>query len=217
MKLAMVTQNDLAYDPLAQITFYQNKLQYCQRHGYEAFYRNSGFVYEHLGFERIRWMCELLESRPDLDWIHWSGTDTLITNFNHKLEDIVDETYHIIICGDCFAINNDSFLIRNTRVGVGLLKWILSVHDTYIKHYWFEQQAMIDFYQSAPLAKDIIKVIPQRVMNSYLYDLYPTQPCVDITGNDGNWQPGDFILHLPATSLEKRIEIMTEYLRKVVK
>jgi len=217
MKIAMVTSNDEAYDALANITYYQNKLLYCQRHGYEAFHKNSDFAYKHLGFARIRWMYDVLESRPDIDWMHWSGTDTLITNFNQKLEDIIDETYQVIICGDCFALNNDSFFVKNSRVGRGFLKWILSVHDTYINHYWFEQQAMIDFFQSAPLAKDVIKVLPQRVMNSYLYHLYPSQPHVDITGHDGNWQPGDFMLHLPALSLEKRIEIMTEFIGKVIK
>lgn len=217
MNIAMITLNDEKFEPLAQITFYQNKLQYCQKHGYQALHKTSNFKYDHLGFEKINFVCEVLEQNPDIEWVHWSGTDTLVTNFNIKLEDIIDESYHVIICGDCFSLNSDSFFVRNTRVGIGFMKWILSVHDTYMKHYWYEQQAMIDFYFQAPLAKDIIKLIPQRVMNSYLYYLYPTQPQVDITGNDGNWQHGDFMLHLPATSLEKRIEMMTDFLGKVVK
>lgn len=216
----MVTLNDEAYEPLADITFHKNKVEYCKRHGYEAIQKNSGFKLDHLGFEKIQFISDLFEERPDLDWVHWSGTDVLVTNFNQRLENIIDATYHMIVCFDGNGMNVDSFLIKNSRVGRGLMKLILDVRPKYMNHYWYEQQALIDYFFQAPLARDIIKPLPQRVMNSYIYDLYPewqNRPHTDHTGNDGDWQPGDFMLHLPGIALDRRIEIMTEFLDKVVK
>ena len=53
-------------------------------------------------------------------------------------------------------------------------------------------------------------------MNSYLYTEYP-----DTNGADepGHWQPGDFLLHLPGRSLERRVEIFNspEIQSKIIK
>lgn len=220
MRIAQITLNDSVYESLAEITFHKNKVEYCKRHGYEAIQKNSGFVHEIIGFEKIQFIYDLLNDRSDLDWVHWTGTDTLITNFNQKLEDIIDNTYHMVVCFDGNGMNVDSFLLKNSRIGRALMKWVLDNITEYANHYWYEQQALIDFYFKAPLGKDIIKALPQRVMNSYIYDLYPewrNRPHVDHTGNDGDWKEGDFMLHLPGTSLQQRIEIMTQFLSKVVK
>jgi hypothetical protein len=224
MKIAQVSLNDENYIPLSNITFHDNKVHYCARHGYEAILKTGDFklspMPKMLSFEKIAWIIDLFEEKPYLDWIHWTGADTLVTNFNTKLEDIIDDTYHFIICADINELNADSFLVKNSRVGLGFLKWIMSVKDIYEKRDWQEQWAMIDFYHQAPCGKDIIKVLPQRVMNSYLYELYEhykNTPHVDKTGQPGTWQPGDFMLHLPAVSLRDRIRLMTEYNKKVVR
>lgn len=222
MNLALVTLNDETYEPLAKITFHGNKHQYCLRHGYQAVQKNSGWTFpkKAIGFEKAKLLLELFEENPHLDWAHFSGCDTLITNFDKKIEDIVDDSYHMIVCFDGNGMNVDSFLLKNSRVGKGLMSWVLSMYERYKDHFWYEQQALIDFFFNAPLARDIIKALPQRVMNSYIYDLYPEwreRPQVDHTGNDGNWKPGDFILHLPGVSLDDRIKIMTEYSTKVIR
>lgn len=221
MNIAMATLNDESYEPLAEITFHQNKYQYCLKHGYEPIQKNDdwSFPKKAIGFEKLKHTLEIFQERPHLDWIHYSGCDTLVTNFNQKLENIIDDSYHMIVCFDGNGMNVDSLLIKNSRVGNGLLNVILKAYDNYKDHFWYEQQAFIDFFFTAPLGRDIIKALPQRVMNSYIYDLYPEwkdRPQLDHTGNDGNWVHGDFMLHLPGIPLEKRIEIMTEFLGKVV-
>lgn len=218
----MATLNDESYESLAQITFHQNKYEYCLRHGYEPIQKNSGWTFpkKAIGFEKIKHVLEIFEQKPYLDWIHYSGCDTLVTNFDQKFENIIDESYHMIVCFDGNGMNVDSLLIRNSRVGRGLFKWVLDSYDKYKDHFWYEQQALIDFFFLAPLGRDIIKPLPQRVMNSYIYDLYPEwkdRPHIDHTGHEGDWVYGDFILHLPGVSLQNRIEIMTEYQEKIIK
>jgi hypothetical protein len=47
-------------------------------------------------------------------------------------------------------------------------------------------------------------------MNSYDYALYGNE------NNEGQWQPGDFVIHFPGLSLEKRIELVRKYSKGVV-
>lgn len=94
MKIAQITLNDQAYEPLAEITFHKNKKEYCAQHNYEAIQKNSGFKHKNIGFEKIQFIYDLFIERPDIDWIHWTGTDTLVTNFNQKLENIKESYEH---------------------------------------------------------------------------------------------------------------------------
>jgi hypothetical protein len=67
---------------------------------------------------------------------------------------------------------------------------------------------------------DRIKIVPQRTMNSYDYDLYPgLVPHIykkDLLGNDGQWQSGDFLIHWPAVPLATRIKLAQEMLGQVI-
>lgn len=228
MNIAMITCHDENYHELASVTV-PVKEAYCQKWGYEFVCRTSDFFYNNtyngnpsdllIGFEKLKMVLDVFEERPHLDWIHWSGTDVLITNYNVRLENIVDDDYHIVVCFDGNGMNVDSMLIKNSKVGRGLMRWILDNVETYRHHWWYEQQAMIDFYFQDPLGKDIIKALPQRVMNSYIYDLYPewrTKPHIDHTGHDGDWQEGDFMLQLPGLPTQQRIDIMKEIMKKAI-
>ena len=228
MNIAMITCHDENYHELASVTV-PVKEAYCQKWGYEFVCRTSDFFYNNtyngnpsdllIGFEKLKMVLDVFEERPHLDWIHWSGTDVLITNYNVRLENIVDDDYHIVVCFDGNGMNVDSMLIKNSKVGRGLMRWILDNVENYRHHWWYEQQAMIDFYFQDPLGKDIIKALPQRVMNSYIYDLYPewrTKPHIDHTGHNGDWQEGDFMLQLPGLPTQQRIDVMKEIMKKAI-
>jgi hypothetical protein len=68
---------------------------------------------------------------------------------------------------------------------------------------------------------DRIKIVPQRELNAYNYDLYPGLiPHIykkDLLGNDGQWQPGDFLIHWPAVPNDQRITMAQQMLTQVVK
>jgi len=226
MNIAMITCHDENYADLAAISV-PVKEAYCQKWGYEFVCKTSNFTYPNIyngvasslliGFEKMKMVLDLFEEKPHLNWIHWSGADVLITNYNERLENIVDDDYHIVVCFDGNGMNVDSLLIKNSRVGRGLMQWVLDNIETYRHHFWYEQQAMIDFFFQAPLAKEIIKALPQRVMNSYIYDLYPKQSRIDHTGHDGNWQEGDFILQLPGLPIQQRIDVMKDIEKRIIR
>jgi hypothetical protein len=142
----------------------------------------------------------------------------MITNFDISLESLVDDNFDFVIAVDCYNINNDSFLARATPNTIQWLRNIVSLREAYSDAKWLDQSAMID---TIDMMKDRIKIVPQRTMNSYNYDLYPgLVPHIykkDLFGNDGQWQSGDFLIHWPAVPLEKRIELAQDMLGKVIR
>jgi hypothetical protein len=212
---AVVSLNDEKYQPLADLTWNQNKQQYCERHGYLGLNWTNDFDKTIPGgFERCRLIKELFEKRKDIEWVWWTGCDAMITNHTVKIEDKIISDYDLIIATDCNEINNDSFLIKNTEWSKN---WLQEIYDSLPKYrtaMFLEQQAMID---SIPANKEKIKIVPQRYLNAYKNDLYPHQSKYDLLGNDGTWQKGDWLIHWPGTSLDLRIQLARHFINEVVK
>jgi hypothetical protein len=212
---AVVSLNDEKYQPLADLTWNQNKQQYCERHGYLGINWTSGFDKNITGgFERCRLIKELFETQKEVEWVWWTGCDAMITNFTIKIEDKILPDYDLIIATDCNEINNDSFLIKNTAWSK---KWLQDIYNSWPKYktaMFLEQQAMIDSY---PDNKDKIKIVPQRYLNAYKNDLYPHQSKYDLLGNDGTWQNSDWLIHWPGTSLDLRLQLARHFMNEVVK
>jgi hypothetical protein len=59
--------------------------------------------------------------------------------------------------------------------------------------------------------QSIVKITPQRFMNSYNYQFYHYTDHRDKFGVNGNWEPGDWLIHWPALSLEDRIKLTKHY------
>lgn len=215
MKFAMITLHNNEYQPLADITWEQNKKLYCEKHGYDALAKTDNFKFNafNAGFDRMSYMIEQLESGK-YDWIHAVGCDTMITNFNIKLEDLIFDDCEFIIATDCNGINADSFLVKNAPTVINWFKYLLTQFPKYQHDKWRDQQAMIDHLD---MISNVMKIVPQRHFNSYNNDLYPWQSRFDRLGNDGSWQSGDFLIHWPGFKLEQRIPWAKDMLEKVIK
>jgi len=154
----------------------------------------------------------MLEGFPDIDWIWWTGCDSLITNMTIKLEDRIDNNYHFIIAKDSHNFNADSFFIRNSPEGRAYIEMIISKYPEYKDNGWAEQGVICDTYKDH---KEIIKVLPQRAINAYNYDLYPEkkphEKYFDRDGNDGQWQSGDLLIHWPGTYFDFRLKHLAPY------
>jgi hypothetical protein len=75
--------------------------------------------------------------------------------------------------------------------------------DSKAEHKWGIQQWMIDTIGEY---SDIVKIVPQKYMNSYepaLYD-YCDVSC-DVLGTSGVWEKGDWILHWPGLRNQVRV------------
>jgi hypothetical protein len=212
---ALVSLHDANYKPLGDLTWDQNRLLYAQQHGYLPVLQTENFdTTIAIGFEKIKLMKRVLEQNPEVEWAWWTGTDTLITNFTIGIEDRIDNDYHFIVATDCNGMNVDSFLIRNSPEGREYINYIWNIRDQYANHIWFEQQAMIE---SIDRFANITKIVSQREINAYNYSLYPGCDPHDLLGNEGNWQPGDWLIHWPGTGLDHRIQLAKQYMAQVVR
>ena len=218
MKFAIVTAHTEDYHELTDITWEQNKKLYAERHGYTPVAVTDGFnSVSDISWSRTRRVVKLLES-GEYDWVHSVGGDTMITNFNIKYEDIVDDDSHFIIATDCWNINADSFFARATTECIEWLKFIDTLQRQYVNDPWNDQQAIIDHIEKLG---DKLRIVPQRLINSYDYDQYPGSwehmQKKDILGNDGHWQLGDFLIQWPGIPNDRRIPLAQQMLTQVIK
>ena len=236
---AIYTHHDSKYQELADITWHQNKLLYAERHGYATHVRTDNFrTANHegpmTGFEKIHMAKEILEEHPEYEWLWWTGTDSMITNMNIRIEDRIFNNYHFIVAVDINGINADSFLIRNSPEGHIVLNDILSKEQECNNNWDKEQLAMAlilglpgtsrTFWPPhGPITvtdkyRSIAKIVPQKYMNSYDYNLYREyDDHRDRLGVNGNWSYGDWLMHWPGTNLQMRIALAKHYSQYIVR
>ena len=227
---ALISLNDANYQPLADITWYKNKVKYAEKHGYRAFLKTEGFRPADLGFQKLDLAKDVFKNHPDCEWVWWTGTDTLITNFACRIEDRIDNNYHFIVATDVNGINTDSFLVRNSPEGNEFINEVLSKEEE-ANRYWDKEQRAIARTLGLPATGEqwpispfvtlnekyssIAKIVPQRYMNSYNYQLYHYQDHRDKLGVNGNWEPGDWLIHWPGTMFEHRMHLAQFYIQNI--
>lgn len=190
-----------------------NKIEYCQRHGYDYHVACDEGEMGH-PWARLEVLADLLRNH---EWVFFIGCDTLIMNFNTELRYLIQEGKDLVITKDALGLNSDVLFMRSCIWSQLFLARVIQCYETYHHLAWREQQAIIDL-AADPDNAEHIAVVPQRLMNSYLYSQY-RGPGYDGRGyeNHPDFELGDFVLHLPGMSNEKRIPILKEYLGKVVK
>lgn len=205
--------------PLVAITD-PAKRRYCKRHGYEfltpTLPGNRCNEEEKYGFKRLVLLVDLLKSNA-YDWIWVVGCDVLITNPSIKLESLIDDNFGLVIGTEPGGVGMDSFLIRRARGGLELMERLLAYRDHPVGG--AHEQSTLDSIRSESEVAKVIKVLPQRALNSYKYStlhqyafLHPGFVTgTDALGNSGEWQPGDFVLHTPGLPKEdQKIKIFSE-------
>lgn len=222
MKIALVNQYTADYQSLADLTIV-NRQEYCNKHGYFYHVSREEAPYEpNMGFRRILFILELFK-KYNYDYIHCTGIDSLIMNFNIKIEDWIDTNYDFFIAketsGGYKNINADAFIVKNSSNGIGWLEFIYSKREEYKNTCWHEQRVIIDYYDKLPFS-NFIKIMPQQSFNSYPWKFYgPTQDGMSDVhkGEPGGFKLGDFLLHAPGHTLVNRLRIWEHYIPQIIK
>lgn len=206
-RMAIVSLFNERHKDLAELTW-TNKQQYADKHGYLAVAKTDNFSTEQVHFDKFVHLLDVMKLHPETDWVWWLDNDAMITNFDIKVEDLADNDYHVIMPTDIAALNTGSFLVRNSTQGRAWLEFLLSKKREYKDDKkWFEQQAVIDFY---PKFQHLFKIVPQQWLNSYDYKMYGVEG-VDLLDQDGQWYPGDFVIHWPGLPNETRVQLAKHY------
>jgi hypothetical protein len=217
MQFALATIHDDNYKDLAEITWYNNRELYANRHGYKKIAKTDGFDNMNIGFAKIKLLLDIFTQNTSVDAIHWSGTDTMITNWSIPLSEFIYDNYHVTIATDFNGIQSDSFLVRNTMEGRAWLSMILDNMQSYLSHPFLEQGVMMETYHQY---QHIIKVVPQRFLNSYHYPLYYSKGArnnQDKLGFNGQWYIGDFLIHAPDQPMNIRLDLFNKVSKMIIR
>jgi hypothetical protein len=239
---ALISHHDDNYKSLGKITWEQNKLHYAKKHGYAVHCRTDNFVTASndksmTGFEKIYLAKKVLDNHPKYKWIWWTGTDSMVTNMNIRIEDRIFNDCHFIISTDVNGINADSWLIRNSDEGHEFLRDVLTF-ETQCLNFWDTEQRAIAFTLGLPETgekawafqnrgdpihicekwKNKVRIVPQKYFNSYIYNFYGSQypDQRDRLGVNGNWSYGDWLVHWPGTSLQMRLQVAVDFQQVIV-
>lgn len=211
---AVASINTEDYQDLADLTD-APKQEYCNLHGYEFFVLKETRYSPIMGFNKIHYVLDIFNQRTDIEWLLFSECDAMVTNLTIRIEDKIDNDYHFIVPVDRLNINSGNFLARNSEEGRAYLQMIVDLEEHYKDNAWAEQQVIIDTY---PDLAGIVKVVPQRYMNSYEPQIYNyCDASQDIMGNSGAWEPGDWIVHWPGTYKPTRIDRATELTKQITR
>lgn len=203
MKIGVISIHDQAYEPVANITV-SNLTQYCIRHGYNHHIYRSCVGGRDIVWERIP---RILERLPQYDWVVYFDSDVLVTNHFVKLEEFLDK--EIVLSENIredgsVHLNDGVLFVKNSEIAVQILKF---AWDKFGQKNIFCAQDAIEDLGNNDECWDFpsISVERQKRFNSFLYTEYGMPETTK-----GHWTVGDFALHLPGRTNERRVEIFSK-------
>jgi hypothetical protein len=219
MKVALISVHSPQFQELSDITWGKNKKLYCERHNYLGADKVLK-DYNHSTAFRYKLEFILLAFSFGVDWVWTTGTDSMITDFTNDLSAIIDTDASFVIATDRNGINSDSYFIKNDIDGNYIINWLMQriLDGEYVDEQDSLNKMLSVLQESDADNEGIVKIVPQRKINSYDYNLYPNpNDKQDKLGTDGQWQEGDLLIHWPGWSdnPEIRVRLANEYLRRV--
>ena len=212
MKAVIITLYQANYSRLADVVL-PNWREYAARHGYDvvAGPEGPGRDVLSLGFRKAALTREILfETANNWDAALVMDLDVLVTNLTVPLTDFVDSDHHYFVTTGFNGLCNGTHIIRKTPEGKEIIDAIIANRGGYSN----EQDVIKGSLDRAPFAGRI-KFSPYTSFGSFRLDLYPEH--APATREKGQWQQGDFLLHLAAKPLDERIRIFSEMQEAIVR
>lgn len=216
MRCAVIGIHNDNYRELADLTWHKNRKLYAKHRGYDPIEKIDEFGSIDIGWWKIQILLQLMDKNQH-DVFFISGTDTMITNFTVPMTEFLYDDFSITLATDFNGIQADSLLIKNDKHGRDWCQMIMDQMPNYLNHPYREQGTMMETYEEW---KNIIKIVPQRFINSYYYPLYcPDKGAKnhnDAMGFNGNWQKGDWLIHCPDHKMPVRMALFNQILPLVI-
>ncbi|KAI8920503.1 hypothetical protein BC831DRAFT_479337 [Entophlyctis helioformis] len=209
--LGMVVLNTPPGYPLWGHLSVDNKQAYADRHGYGMYFQTSVLDQSRPpAWSKIIALQHLIRQGQH-KWLWSLDMDTVITNYNKTVTDLIDDRYDLIVARDCNDINTGSFLIKASNWSLGFLEEVYK-HEHAQPREWWENAAIIEVLKDERFeAKTHVKLISQKLLNSY-------HPVICGENNfAATWEEGDLVIHFPSlTRWEGFPDMFKEYCEKVI-
>jgi hypothetical protein len=214
-KIALLNTYDQAYKPLADL-LRNNKKEYCDKHGYDFIeLQREAYPNRHAAYNKFICTQEIL---PYYDWVFYNDIDSLIMNYSIKLESFLDENYNFIISYDINGINTGMWFAKNSAFANNFLIDVFDKRGYENYKGWADQIAFVNSYIFSGQALKNIKIVPQKLFNSYFYETFlPNDQGQKPYWPEGQYHAGDFLIHLCGLNFESRKQFISQLMPKVVK
>jgi hypothetical protein len=211
------TEASAADNTMADLVDYTlpSKQRYAKKHGYDLLsMRSLGkdthgiFSYSEIGFQRALRTFEMLGS---YDIVMWLDADSIITNYNYKIEDFIGKSNKIFYASyDWHGYSNFScgnFIIRKTSNTQNFINAFYSIGSSLTGAVREEQNTLNIMHVHTNL-KNEFEVLEHRFLSSIppqeMYESRWTAPRPIV----GKWNEECFLAHLTGASNASRIEIL---------
>lgn len=185
--------------------------EYCDRHGYHLLLNKNRAIKRSIVWDRYD---IILENLTDYYAIVHMDCDLVVTNHYIRIEDLIDRTIRDIIISRAqteqgeWRFNDGVAIFRNSLSMQNILQAAWEIpDDDFVK---CGQDALELLWRHGKAGH--FNLIPQKSLNSFLYSEYSMPETTP-----GNWTPGDFVLHMPGRTNERRCELIHETIPKIIR
>ncbi|KAF9699437.1 hypothetical protein EKO04_002394 [Ascochyta lentis] len=177
----------------------KSKDHYARRHGYEFIVDYESHTDRAVIFWKYN-MAERLIKTGKYDWIWWLDFDTLVTNTDIRLTDIIEEelknvtdpdAIDYLTTHDCNGYNSGSFLVRGHERSLKLIHDSFAIHDEAKKKdkHMSEQDATVQLLKDDKIMAESVHQVPQWKLNAFPQEI----ACFDDSRQV--WKHGTFVIH----------------------
>lgn len=211
MKIAIVQIYDDNIKEYAEYSRLMNAM-YANKHGYTyvCFEYDLVPVSISVYYNKILAIDSVFKDQRNFDWVLYLDSDAMITNFNYKIEDIINrhQGKDIIMASDDNGANNGVILIKNSTTSSEFLQRCFTDRN-FFHSKTPEQNAML--YHLERDYAEYLGVEPAHILNAYLEGY---EDHIAPKDKIRYWDDESFILHLMTLSSEDRCNIFRQKLLK---
>lgn len=222
MRVALITAWDDAYEEIALLATPVMHL-YCLKHGYTFLPFRGKF---HLDPDRDpsllsygdRCKIQLYKDLyPDYDLIVWMDVDTIVTNMEVRLEDVLGDRPFLWTYGPSGPLSGFTLARCIPKVHLALhsvLHWCAEQKSAEAPFGRADQDGMRALSALPPYAEvfgGTNLVSCKEAGHCMPFDLYGWGHYAWL----GNWDPGDFLVTIPSLPVAERIELLRSYRLRV--
>jgi hypothetical protein len=199
-RITVLTAYDSGFASVGDISR-SNKEAYCRRHGYRFLCRTDGFdSHRPVSWSKLRFVRDELERS---EWVFWTDADSLVMNSAVPLSRFCSDSHDLVFSGDPYhAMNLGCWFARRsdwTRSFFDRIEAMTECRD----HVWWETGAALSLYARDPAVRGRVALVPNTLFNAYPYP-------------GGGYEAGDFLVHFPGMTRDRREAAMREYAARAV-
>ncbi len=211
MRIAVTTFYTESYQPLADITI-PILDKYCNKHGYVLHINKT--KEDNIHFVKTKDAKNLLD---EYSLVWGVECDFLITNLNYKITDFINWEADTFLCKDVNGVNSGSVIFKSTDLCRTMLNCLNSykgnIEDEQI---FFENQHDPSIKYLSHPSINSIPYEPYYAPSYGRYNFMEGMVSIKPTVEEGQWEPGQFVMHLPGMTMERRIEIFNNHLKDII-